>query len=146
MIKVNFDGACGPNNPGGKCGGGAVIIKDNKILAEITERYQPPITNIYATSNNVGEYYGLIKALEYLIDEGMEKEAIEVYGDSNLVINQMSGRWRIKKGIYAELARKAVELKRKFTDIKFYWISREENEWADELSKRALEIVLTYSA
>ena len=136
MIKVNFDGACGPHNPGGKCGGGAVIIKDNELLAEIFERYQPKL--FWETSNNVGEYYGLIKALEYLIDNKLHDEQIEVFGDSKLVISQMQGKWRIKKGLYLDLALKALYLRRYFKNIKFNWIPREENEWADQLSKNAI--------
>ena len=57
MIKINFDGACGPVNPGGKCGGGAVIIKDGQLVAELSARYEPKEHG--NTSNNVGEYFAL---------------------------------------------------------------------------------------
>lgn len=136
MIKVNFDGACGPMNPGGRCGGGAVLIKDNKILAEIFDEYIPE--KFGETSNNVGEYYGLLKALEYLLENKLENETIFIEGDSNMVIMQMSGRWRIKKGIYRDIALKTKETVNRFKNIMFIWVPREENEWADELSKKAI--------
>lgn len=137
MIVINFDGACGPNNPGGKCGGGAVVRKDFDILAEIAERYVPKVDK--QTSNNVGEYFGLIKALEFVWMKGLENEAIMVYGDSNMVINQMAGKWKIKKGIYSEQALICKKLVEKFKLIRFEWIPREENCHADELSKIALK-------
>ncbi len=41
MIEIYFDGACTPINPGGRCYGGAVILKNQKILTEISEEYIP---------------------------------------------------------------------------------------------------------
>ena len=146
MIEIYFDGACGPNNPGGKCGGGAVIKKDNEILAEIAERYQPK--EIGQTSNNVGEYFALLKALEYLFVKNLHKEPIMVYGDSNMVINQMSGNWKINtkhKKIYTEIGLHALEFGKNFSLIRYEWIPREQNEHADELSKIALTKPLTYN-
>lgn len=137
MITIKFDGACGPQNPGGRCGGGAVILKDNDLFMEVSERYEPRIKG--QTSNNVGEYFGLILAFHHLLDNYLQDEEILVMGDSNLVIEQMSGNWKIKKGIYVELANKAKELKANFKNIRFEWIPREENEWADELSKMAIK-------
>ena len=132
MIKIMFDGACWPN-PGGKCSGGAVVLKNNVILSELAGEYVPEVK--YATSNNVGEYYGLYVALKYLVENDLCDEKVEVVGDSDMVIKQMSGRWRIKKGFYLDLAKKVVLLREKFNDIKFKWMPREENEWADALSK-----------
>lgn len=136
MIRINFDGACGPKNPGGRCGGGAVIIKDNEILAEIFDEYIP--FNKQETSNNLGEYYGLLKALQFLVNSNLQDETVDVYGDSNLVISQMQGKWRIKNGIYKDIAWKTRLYSKKFKFIRFNWIPREENEWADALSKKAI--------
>jgi len=87
----------------------------------------------------VGEYYGLYKALQYLIDNGLNDNSIIVEGDSKMVINQMTGKWKVKKGYYKDLAKKVIALKPKFKSIRYYWIPREENEWADGLSKKAIE-------
>ena len=143
MIKVFFDGACGPQNPGGKCGGGAAIYYDGELTVEIAERYVPK--NPKDTSNNLGEYWALIKALEYLLTQGKAQEEIKVFGDSNMVISQMNGLWRIKNGIYKEQAEVCKKLLENFSNIYLDWIPREQNERADELSKIALKKSITYS-
>lgn len=137
MITLFFDGACGPKNPGGNCGGGVVIFKGKELLAEIYEKFKPKDKK--QTSNNVGEYFALIKGLEYLLNNNLENENITVLGDSNLVIKQMSNQWRIKKGIYYEQALICEKLIHKFPSLRFEWIPREENEWADFLSKKSIE-------
>lgn len=140
MIKINFDGACGPKNPGGKCGGGAVILKDGKLLKEIVSEYVPQKRG--QTSNNLGEFWGIIKALEFLKENGLQNEIILAQGDSVMVVNQMSGKWKVKtkKGykIYTEVGLQGVALAKEFPHIRFEWIPREENEWADQLSKLAI--------
>ena len=137
MIKVNFDGACGPINPGGRCSGGAVILSHGyEIKAELSQEYTPIMEG--DTSNNVGEYFGLLIALQYLINNGLQDEEIIVEGDSSLVIAQMKGVMRIKSGIYRPLAIRAKELVEKFSNIRFKWIPRSQNMIADELSKKAI--------
>jgi len=143
MIKLYFDGACGPNNPGGKCGGGAVVHEDGKMIAEIAKNYIPIKKG--ETSNNLGEYIGLICGLEYLIANGRALEEIKVYGDSNMVISQMTKKWRIKKGIYEKQAKVAENLIKNFPNIKFSWIPREQNDRADGMSKIALTKSLCYN-
>jgi probable phosphoglycerate mutase len=64
---------------------------------------------------------------------------ISVKGDSKLVIEQMFGTWKIKSGLYTELAHRARELLSRFTNIQGEWISRDLNDVADELSKAALK-------
>jgi ribonuclease HI len=87
-------------------------------------------------SNNVAEYKSLIIALEWLEAIGYLETPVLVRGDSKLVIEQMSGRWKIKTGFYAAQARKAKELAARFKDIRYQWIPREENEKADSLSRK----------
>jgi len=131
IINVWFDGACAPINPGGIASFG-IIIKDGlKLLYSETGIIgEPP-----ETSCNLAEYAGLQTALIWLLDNNLETEKIYIYGDSNLVINQMFGTWKIKKGIYKNLAIKTKALLKCFTDISGYWIPREQNSEADELSK-----------
>lgn len=143
MITVFFDGACGPENPGGKCGGGAAIYYDFELVYEIAERYVPK--NPRDTSNNVGEYWALVKALELLLTQGKAQEEIEVFGDSKLVISQMTGKWRIKNGIYKDVGLACQKLVKNFPNLRLQWIPREQNERADGLSKIALKKTITYS-
>lgn len=136
-IKIYFDGACGPRNPGGRCGCGAVIFKNREIIKEIAVEYIPEIKK--ETSNNIAEYYALLKALEFLIKEGLQDSVIQVFGDSKLVINQMKGVWKIRAGLYLEQAVYTKRALEKFSNIRFKWIPREQNILADNLSKKAIK-------
>ena len=133
-----FDGACEPVNPGGTAAYGAVIMQDGQHIWECSELVNPEQGKEDQTSNNVAEYCGLIAILEYLIHLGAQHEPIMVYGDSQLVIQQMFGRWNIKSGIYVPYALKAKELRQSFSNLSGQWIKRELNTVADELSKRPL--------
>jgi len=130
-----FDGACEPINPGGTASYGAVIYEDDEKVWECSE--------IYGTgklmSNNVAEYAALIAVLEWFIEHDLCALEIIVRGDSKLVIEQMFGSWKIKSGLYTELAHKARELLTKFAKIQGEWIPRDRNEVADRLSKEALK-------
>jgi len=132
MINVWFDGCCAPINPGGIASFG-IIIKDQYKLLHSNSGI---VGNPPETSSNLAEYAGLQAALTWLLDNNLEIEKIYIYGDSNLVINQMFGTWKIKKGIYKNLAIQTKSLLKCFTDISGYWIPREQNSEADELSKR----------
>lgn len=90
-----------------------------------------------AASNNVGEYGGLLAFLEWFVPTGMTEAA--VYSDSQLLINQMTGEWRVRGGLYVSRYSKAVNLIRENKlRLTFCWIPREQNEEADKLSKDAL--------
>jgi len=126
-----FDGACYPNNPGGRMGQGVVIKKDGNVV-----RYsdgQPPARN---NTNNVSEYL----ALRIILGKFINKKGckVRIYGDSNLVISQMTGEFRIKSGNYVKIAFECIEMLSKIrvdNDVKLYWIPREKNTEADDLSK-----------
>lgn len=131
MIELYFDGCCEPKNPGGN-GGAGVIIKKDGVTIEQLANYCGNGQNM---TNNVAEYQALIDGLKYLSNQNLFNEEIKVFGDSQLVIEQMSGRWKIKKGIYEPKAIEAAKLKIKFKNIKFEWIPREQNIECDCLSK-----------
>jgi ribonuclease HI len=136
MIKAYFDGACEPVNPGGTASYGVVIFKDGKRIYEMSKIFKPSKKD--KTSNNVAEYNGFLEILNYLRDNGYQDEIIKVYGDSQLVIKQMFGHWRIKKGLYKPYALLAKLAVASFPRISGKWIPREENSLADEISKREL--------
>jgi len=133
-----FDGGCEPNIPGGTASYGVIIMKDGETLCEISEIYTPEPGHENETSNNVAEYAGLIAVLEWFIEHELSDAKIIVRGDSMLVIEQMFGKWKIKKGEYVPLALKARELLKPFTNIQGQWIRREHNEVADGLAKAAV--------
>jgi ribonuclease HI len=144
MIEAFFDGCCEPVNPGGTAAYGAVILKDGVRIWETSWIFRPVKGHEGATSNNVAEYSGFQSILIYLLDQGLNEEAIIVHGDSQLVIRQMFGgggfkkKWQIHGGHYAQIAFRCRELLKRFPRIRGEWIPREENTLADELSKAQL--------
>lgn len=134
LIEVWFDGACWPRNPGGHASYGYSIQFDG-IEQKAGTGY---VGFGDEMSNNVAEYCGVLAALEYLLERGHVGARVIVYGDSDLAIRQLSGRWKAKKGMYIPYYLRAMAAVVKFRDITFKWIPREQNEWADELSRDAL--------
>jgi ribonuclease HI len=132
MIKIWFDGAVAPINPGGHGGYGMLVKSDGQILHKeaIYVGRWPTI------SQNVTEYAGAIAALRYLLREGITEA--KVHGDATLIINQLNGDWRIKVGAYVPYAKEANVLRRRLPDVRFIWIPRELNREADDLSQRAV--------
>lgn len=138
MIEAYFDGCCEPINPGGTASYGAVVFKDGAKIWECSRIFRPAKGRERETSNNVAEYSGFKAILEFLIDGGMNKDKILIRGDSNLVIQQMFGTWKMRGGHYIEVALECLELLKSFSRVKGRWIPREENSIADELSKAEL--------
>jgi len=138
IIKCFFDGCCEPRNPGGTASYGAVIFKGDERVWETSEIFYPVKGRENETSNNVAEYCGFRSILQYLIAENLQHERVEIYGDSNMVIQQMFGRWKIKGGFYVPVALECRKLRLKLSNITGRWIPREQNTIADELSKAKL--------
>lgn len=144
MIECYFDGACEPMNPGGHAGWGAVILVDNQEVW-----YRQGYCGYGAEmSNNVAEYSGLIGLLTELKEnwEGYRcARAITIKGDSLMVVNQMAGRWKVKKGLYMPYYRRAFDLAYfgpfPAGTFDFQWVPRELNARADELSKLGVRCV-----
>lgn len=143
MLKIYFDGACEPINPGGTASYGYIIKKGNKIIKDGS--------GIVGTgkgmTNNVGEYYGLIEGIKSFLSLKI-KEKIIIYGDSNLVCSYVSKEWgwSKKKTVWnphkkfphlRKLLDEALKLLENI-DYKVKWIPREKNQEADNLSKAPL--------
>ena len=119
VIRVYVDGSCWPN-PGGRCAYGWVASKDGHFYQEGSGYIgEGPMM-----SNNVAEYEALYHALEWLKNNGYKNEIIECRGDSMLVVKQMNGEWKVKKGLYLESYKKAYCMFREFPKIKISWIPR----------------------
>jgi broad specificity phosphatase PhoE/ribonuclease HI len=89
------------------------------------------------TTNNVAEYRGLIAGLQEARAVGANEVAVQM--DSKLVVEQMSGRWKVKHPDMAELYREAKALAATFDSISFRWIPREKNKHADRLANDAMD-------
>src|SRR6185437_8524734 len=94
-IKAYFDGCCEPVNPGGTASFGAVVFISDKRAWECSKIFYPTKGKEKETSNNVAEYCGFISILEYLLENQLHNENIEIFGDSKLVIEQMKGKWKM---------------------------------------------------
>lgn len=130
MYKLYFDGSC-LVNPGNRSACGAIIFKGHARV------WQSSVTiDEENSSNNVAEYAGLIIGLEYLREQGLQHEPIQVIGDSKLVISQMFRGWRVKSGAYVPYAYYASTIISEFTNIKGKLVPRDANRQADKLSKR----------
>ena len=108
------------------------MLKD----AETGEVIAEDATAIGVASNNVAEYSGLIAGLR-LAEEFAPGADIEVRMDSKLVVEQMSGRWKIKHPDMKPLAMEANRLAPFGTT--YTWVPREQNKHADRLANEALD-------
>ena len=130
-----FDGACEPANPGGTATFG-VVVKDDDGTVLLKEHGL--VGKGSKMSNNVVEYAGVLHILKYLSSRPPGR--VTIHGDSNLVINQLSGNWRVSKGLYLSIAIETKQLLAYLRglgwQINFCWIPREQNEECDALSKK----------
>ena len=130
-----FDGACEPVNPGGKATFGVVIKNSDGIVLLKEHGYVGQGSDM---SSNAAEYAGVLHVLKYLTPRLPGR--VTIHGDSNLVINQLSGKWRIKKGLYLPIAVETKELLAYLHglgwQVNLCWIPRERNKECDALSKK----------
>ncbi|GAA1988005.1 bifunctional RNase H/acid phosphatase [Nocardiopsis rhodophaea] len=130
-LVVEADGGS-RGNPG-PAGYGA-LVRDplgGEVLAEIAEP-------IGVATNNVAEYRGLIAGLRAAaeIDPGAR---VEARLDSKLVVEQMSGRWKVKHPDIRPLAEQAREIAAGLAEVVYTWVPRAENADADRLANEAMD-------
>lgn len=129
-VIVEADGGS-RGNPG-PAGYGAVVFDADRVgvLAERREA-------LGVTTNNVAEYRGLIAGLEAAAELGARVVAVRM--DSKLVVEQMSGRWKVKHAALIPLADRARRLAADFDRVSYRWIPRAENSHADRLANEAMD-------
>ena len=88
-LTMYFDGLCLPKNPGGVATYGFLVKRGTKTIHEEGGLAAAPYTPV--ATNNVAEYTGVLKALEWALANGMSSETITVRGDSELVVRQIKG-------------------------------------------------------
>ena len=128
-VVIEADGGS-RGNPGPAAYG--AVLKD----ADTGEVIAEDGSTIGVASNNVAEYSGLIAGLK-LAEEFAPGADIEVRMDSKLVVEQMSGRWKIKHASMQPLALEANRLAPSGTT--YTWVPREQNKHADRLANEALD-------
>jgi ribonuclease H / adenosylcobalamin/alpha-ribazole phosphatase len=130
-IVVEADGGA-RGNPG-PAGFGAVVrdADTTEMLFEVSE-------SLGIATNNVAEYRGLIAGLTAAarIDP---HAVVEVRMDSKLVVEQMSGRWKIRNKGLVPLALEARDLAKSFVSVSYTWVPRDRNAHADRLANQAMD-------
>ena len=121
-------GARGNPGPGGagfvlEDSGGAVVRRGGRFLGSVT--------------NNVAEYEALIWGLETALDHGVAR--LRVCADSELVVRQMNGIYRVKNEGLKPLFARAQALLRRFASVEIVHVRREQNAAADELANTAMD-------
>ncbi|MGV9611191.1 bifunctional RNase H/acid phosphatase [Nocardia xishanensis] len=129
-VIVEADGGS-RGNPG-PAGFGAVVF-DAGHVAVLAERRE----SLGIATNNVAEYRGLIAGLEAAAELGAR--TVDVRMDSKLVVEQMSGRWKVKHAAMIPLADRARRLVADFDRVSFTWIPRAQNSHADRLANEAMD-------
>ena len=123
-----FDG-CSKGNPG-PAGAGAVLYANN------TEIWAKSIYIGERETNNIAEYTGLILGLNEAVRQNIR--ILTVKGDSELIIKQMTGRYKVKSENMLEMYERAKELEKQFDKIDYFHVYRHLNSRADALSNEGL--------
>ncbi len=131
MITAYTDGGA-RGNPGPAGYGVHILDSDGQTLAEL-------VGPIGTATNNVAEYSGLIAALQWTLDNG--HRALRVRMDSELVIKQMRGEYKVKHATMQVLHAEAKALVARLDRVTLEHVRREQNTVADKLSNQAMDIV-----
>ncbi len=127
--RANIDGGS-RGNPGPASYG--VVIRDGR--GEIVARLKKYIGRM---TNNVAEYYGLIAALDYAESHGIR--AIRIESDSELLVKQMRGQYKVKSEDLRPLFERAKKMSQAFDSFRIEHVYREQNREADALANEALD-------
>jgi ribonuclease H / adenosylcobalamin/alpha-ribazole phosphatase len=131
-VKVVIEADGGSRGNPGPAGYGAVVRTEDRstVLAETKQA-------IGRATNNVAEYRALIAGLDDAVKLGATEAA--VFMDSKLVVEQMSGRWKVKHPDLIELHAQARKLAARFERISYAWVPRARNSHADRLANEAMD-------
>ena len=123
------DGAA-RGNPG-PAGCGAVILDENGVVVRELSRY------LGHTTNNVAEYEALLMGLQVLVE--LKRNRIVVQSDSQLLVRQLNGEYRVKDEKLKLLYQRATSLLRQFSAYRIVHVRREFNKLADRLANRGID-------
>jgi len=117
-------------NPGPAAYGYVLEAEDGTVLAAEG-------ATIGVATNNVAEYRALIAGLERAVELALPE--LEVVSDSELLVKQMTGEYRVKNEALRELSLEAARLARQIGSVTYTAVRREHNELADRLVNEALD-------
>ncbi len=127
--RANIDGGS-RGNPGPASYG--VVIRDGR--GEIVAKLKKYIGRM---TNNVAEYYGLIAAMDFAQSHGVR--AIRIESDSELLVKQMRGQYKVKSEELRPLFERAKKMSQAFDSLRIEHVYREQNREADALANEALD-------
>jgi ribonuclease HI len=127
--RLSTDGGS-RGNPGPAAYGYVLETEDGTVLDARGE-------TIGVATNNVAEYRALLAGLESALDRGVDE--LEVVSDSELLVKQMRGEYRVKNAALQELFLEASRHARKIQRVTYTAVRREHNELADSLVNEALD-------
>jgi ribonuclease HI len=127
--KLSTDGGA-RGNPGPAAYGYVLEAENGTVLDARGE-------TIGVATNNVAEYSGLIAGLQKAVELGVEE--LEVVSDSELIVRQMTGEYKVKNEALRALKEEAEDLADLVRKVKFTSVRREHNELADKLVNEALD-------
>jgi ribonuclease HI len=127
--KLSTDGGA-RGNPGPAAYGYVLEAEDGTVLDARGEA-------IGTATNNVAEYRALIAGLEKAVD--LDVDELEVVSDSELLVRQMTGEYKVKNEALRELNDEASALARRLAKVTYTSVRREHNELADKLVNEALD-------
>lgn len=127
--KLHTDGGA-RGNPG-PAGIGVVLSDESgNVIADLAQ-------GIGRATNNVAEYKALVAGLELALARGVSD--LEVFMDSELVVSQLNGAWKIKNDALRHLAIEARRLMNRFDSISLVHVRRERNADADKLANQGID-------
>ncbi len=129
-IWVTYSDGASRGNPGLASYGAVVIDPSGQVLREISK-------TLGVATNNVAEYRGLIAALEAALELGARR--VEARLDSELLVRQAIGRYRVKNTGLIPLHNQVQALRNRFDRVAFAHVPRALNKHADALANRALD-------
>jgi probable phosphoglycerate mutase len=127
--KLSTDGGA-RGNPGPAAYGYVLESEDGHVLAAHGEA-------IGRATNNVAEYSGLVAGMAKAADVGVRE--LEVVSDSELLVKQMRGEYKVKNEALRQLWEEAQDLERRFARVRYTAVRRAHNELADRLVNEALD-------
>ena len=127
--RLSTDGGA-RGNPGPAAAAYVLEAEDGTVLAAHGEA-------IGVATNNVAEYRALVAGLRKAVEHGVDE--VEVVSDSELLVKQMRGEYKVKNAALVELSLEATQLARQLASVRYTAVRREHNELADRLVNEALD-------
>ncbi|PCI89586.1 ribonuclease H [Candidatus Kaiserbacteria bacterium] len=130
---ITYTDGASRGNPG-LASAGAVVFEGEDVVAEIR-------SFLGTKTNNWAEYEAVVQALEKVVELGFAEREIEMRMDSLLVVEQLSGKWKINKDTLRAQHTKIQNLLKEsgVTNVSFIHVRREKNKYADRLANEAID-------